>query len=404
MNSTRWGKVLLFMGIIFVSFNLRPAITSVGPLIGLIREDTGISNSLAGLITTLPLVAFAAISPLAPKIAKRFGSERSILLGLIVLGMGILIRSIGILTPLYIGTILIGIGIAICNVLLPGIVKHKFPGKVGLLTGSYTLSMAFWSGLAPGLSFPLAEKLHLGWQMSLGIWIVLLLLAIGFWLPLIWRNNEGTSRPAGNIANSSIWTSAIAWQVTLFMGLQSMVFFSFSTWLPEILHNQGLSITAAGWVVTLMLFCGLPANFLIPVLADRLPNQKGIALGIGLFCFTGIIGLLFGGNSLILIISSILIGIALGAAISHALILISLRAESASQAADLSGMAQSVGYILAAIGPFILGYLYDVYSSWTFPLILLAVVSILFTIAGIGAGRNQYVHQENNEIMTRNTL
>jgi MFS transporter, CP family, cyanate transporter len=188
------------------------------------------------------------------------------------------------------------------------------------------------------------------------------------------------------------------------MGLQSMVFFSFSTWLPEILHDKGLSITAAGWVVTLMLFCGLPANFLIPVLADRLPNQKGIALGIGLFCFTGILGLLAGGNSLILIISSILIGIALGAAISHALILISLRAASVSQAADLSGMAQSVGYILAAIGPFILGYLYDLYMSWTFPLILLAIVSILFTIAGIGAGRNQYVHQESKEILTSKTL
>lgn len=404
MNSTRWGKVLLFIGIILVAFNLRPAITSVGPLIGLIREDTGISNSLAGLLTTLPLVAFAAVSPLAPKIAKRLGSERSILLGLLVLGMGILIRSIGIIIPLYIGTIFIGIGIAICNVLLPGIVKHKFPGKVGLLTGSYTLAMAFWSGLAPGLSFPIAENLQLGWKMSLGVWIILLLIALGCWLPLIKQNNNGSARPQGNIVNSSIWSSAIAWQVTLFMGLQSMVFFSFSTWLPEILHGKGLSITAAGWIVTLMLFCGLPANFLIPVLADRLPNQKGIALGIGLFCFTGIIGLLSGGNSLILIISSILIGIALGAAISHALILISLRAASASQAAELSGMAQSVGYILAAIGPFILGYLYDVYMSWTFPLILLAIVSVLFTIAGIGAGRNQFVHEESNEIITSKTL
>jgi MFS transporter, CP family, cyanate transporter len=404
MKSTRLGKVLLFMGIIFVAFNLRPAITSVGPLIGLIRGETGISNSLAGLLTTLPLLAFAAISPIAPKIAKRLGSERSILLGLIVLGLGILIRSIGVLYPLYIGTILIGIGIAICNVLLPGIVKQKFPGKVGLLTGSYTLSMAFWSGLAPGLSFPLAENLHLGWRMSLGVWIILLLLAIGFWLPLSRRNEERASNPQKDRANLSIWTSAIAWQVTLFMGLQSMVFFSFSTWLPEILHDKGLSITAAGWVVTIMLFCGLPANFLIPILADRLPNQKGIALGIGIFCFTGILGLLFGVNSFLLIISSISIGIALGAAISHALILISLRAASVSQAADLSGMAQSVGYILAAIGPFILGYLYDVHMNWTFPLILLAIVSILFTIAGIGAGRNQYVHQGNNEIMTRKTI
>lgn len=401
MNSKGWEKGLLFLGIIFVSFNLRPAITSVGPLVGFIREDTGISNSFAGLLTTLPLLAFAAISPFAPRIAKKIGSERSILLGLILLGAGILIRTIGFLTPIYIGTILVGIGIAICNVLLPGIVKLKFPGKVGLLTGCYTLSMAFWAGMAPGLSVPLAERLNLGWEMSLGIWIILLLLAIGIWLPQI-RYHQEAPPASVKLSTSSIWTSPIAWQVTFFMGLQSMIYFSLTAWLPEILQSQGLSIATSGWMVSLMQFSGLPANFFIPILADRLPNQKGIALGIGLFCFSGLIGLLIGGNPIILTLSIVLIGIALGAAISHALTLISLRAANVNQAATLSGMAQSVGYILASIGPFLLGYLFDLHANWTLPLILLAFVSIFFTIAGIGAGRNQYVTQENNELLVHN--
>lgn len=403
MNSRSWKKGLLFLGIIFVSFNLRPAITSVGPLVGFIREDTGISNSFAGLLTTLPLLAFAAISPFAPKIAKKIGSERSILLGLILLGSGILIRTIGFLTPIYIGTILVGIGIAICNVLLPGIVKLKFPGKVGLLTGCYTLSMAFWAGIAPGLSVPLAEKLHLGWEMSLGIWIILLILAIAIWLPQILYHQEAPPT-AAKLTTSSIWGSPIAWQVTVFMGLQSMIYFSLTAWLPEILQSQGISVSTSGWMVSLMQFSGLPANFFIPILADRLPNQKGIALGIGFFCLSGLICLLIGGNPIILTIGVILIGIALGAAISHALTLISLRAANVNQAATLSGMAQSIGYVLAAIGPFLLGYLFDLYANWTLPLIILAMVSILFTIAGIGAGRNQYVTAENHEAFSQVNL
>ncbi|SEN78061.1 MFS transporter, CP family, cyanate transporter [Mesobacillus persicus] len=398
------GKWLLIIGIIFVAFNLRPAITSVGPLVGFIREDTGVSNSLAGLLTTLPLLAFALISPFAPKIASRFGTERSIFIGLCLLGVGILIRSIGLLFPIYLGTILVGLGIAICNVLLPGLVKQNFPGKVGLLTGSYTFSMAIWAGLAPGLSVPLASTLDLGWQMSLAVWVLLLFTAILIWVPQIQRNKKELIKTKLKTPSASLWSSPIAWQVTFFMGLQSMIYFSLTAWLPEIVHSQGISIATAGWMVSLMQFSGLPANFLIPILADRLPNQKGIALGIGLFCLTGLLGLLSGGNTLVLTVSIILIGIALGAAISHALTLISLRASNHSQASELSGMAQSVGYMLASIGPFILGYLYDLYANWTFPLILLAIVTILFTFAGIGAGRNQYVLQENKEAISTNSL
>lgn len=381
------------VGIIFIAFTLRPALTAVGPLVGSIRADTGISNGLAGLLTTLPLIAFATISPLTPKFAEKIGTELCILAGLLLLGSGIIIRSVGMLGALFTGTVLIGLGIAICNVLLPGIVKRSFPGKVGLLTGIYTLSMGIWAGIAPGLSTPLAQGMSLGWQAALRIWAILVLIAVFIWIPQLKKKNYSAAIPPLESANSSIWLSPIAWQVTFFMGLQSLIYFSFTAWLPEILHSEGMSISASGWMVTLLQFSGLPANFIIPVLADRLPNQKGIALGIGAFCFIGLVGLLSSGSTIISTISIIFIGIALGAAISHSLTLIGLRAANAKQAADLSGMAQCVGYLLAALGPFIIGYLFDLFHSWAIPLIMLGAVSLLMTIAGFGAGRNQYVLQ-----------
>lgn len=183
----------LMAGIIFVAFNLRPAITSVGPLIGAIRDETGISNSAAGLLTTLPLVAFALLSPFVPRIAQKLGSEWSILLGLTILGAGIAARSLGMLPPLYIGTVLIGLGVGLCNVLLPGMVKEKFPQKVGLLTGIYTFSMGICAGLAPGFSIPLAENLGLGWRLSLGVWTILIFIAIIVWLPQIRERKKNGS-------------------------------------------------------------------------------------------------------------------------------------------------------------------------------------------------------------------
>lgn len=383
----------LMAGIIFVAFNLRPAITSVGPLIGAIRDETGISNSAAGLLTTLPLVAFALLSPFVPRIAQKLGSEWSILLGLTILGAGIAARSLGMLPPLYIGTVLIGLGVGLCNVLLPGMVKEKFPQKVGLLTGIYTFSMGICAGLAPGFSIPLAENLGLGWRLSLGVWTILIFIAIIVWLPQIRERKKKTAAPKVSAPKGSIWSSPIAWQVTLFMGLQSMVYFSATTWLPEILHSQGREIAAAGWMVTVLQFSGLPVNFIIPVLADRLPNQKGIALGIGLFTFAGLMGLLMNVNAIISNISIVLLGIGLGAAISHSLTLIGLRAENAKQAASLSGMAQSVGYLLAGAGPILIGSLYDLFHSWTVPLIFLMIITAIFTISGIGAGRDQFVLQ-----------
>lgn len=395
-------NTLLIFGIIFVAFNLRPSITAVGPLIGSIRTDTGMSNSVAGLITTLPLLAFAFLSPLAPKLAQKIGKEMTIFLALIFLGIGLVIRSSGMVFTLFLGTAIIGVGIAFCNVILPGIVKQSFPLKVGLMTGIYTVSMGAFAGIAPGISVPLANKLHMGWQGSLSVWIVLIGVALFVWFPQVKKSEFSAHTKVFSTQKTSMLSSPLAWQVTLFMGLQSLIYFCFITWLPEMLYSQGISAATAGWMVSILQFSGIPANFIIPVIADRLSNQKSLAIGIGALCLIGILGLLIGGNIILITFSIMCIGIGTGAAISLALTLIGLRVVNAEQAANLSGMAQSIGYFLAALGPFFLGFLFDILHSWTVPLLLLILVTFIMTVVGYGAGRNQYVLETRDNSNTVN--
>lgn len=388
---------LLIAGIIFVAFNLRPAITSVGPLISFIREDTGMSNSLAGFITTLPLLAFAFLSPLAPKISQKIGKEATILTALIFLGIGLFIRSSGMVFTLFLGTAIIGLGVAICNVILPGIVKQSFPTKIGLMTGMYTVSMGAMAGIAPGISVPLADSFYLGWQGSLRIWLILVIPALFIWtLQSKRKENHLNSSFHMKAPHSSMLRSGLAWQVTLFMGLQSTIYFCFITWLPEMLYSHGISISTAGWMVSILQFSGIPANFIIPIIADRVATQKGIVIAIGVLCMSGLVGLIIGGHILLLTLAIISIGIGTGAAISLALTLMVLRAANAEQAANLSAMSQSIGYLLAAIGPILLGFIFDIFHSWSAALLLLMAITVIMTLAGIGAGGNQYVLDEDS--------
>ncbi len=392
MSNQMKRKLLLVLGIVFVAFNLRPAITSVGPLIGWIRADLDISNGTAGFLTTLPLIAFALLSLAAPQLSRKWGNELTVFAGLIILACGILIRSTGTVPGAFLGTSLIGIGVAIGNVLLPGIVKEKFPDKVGLMTSVYTTSMATFAAVGSGLSIPLAEGMHLGWKSSLAFWIVFAISAILIWFPQLGSHDKSSSVQPVTIATGqcSMWRSPLAWQVTFFMGLQSFLFYCTVAWLPAILQSHGINEALAGWLVSIMQFIGLPATFITPVLANRLPHQKGIAMIIGTIQLAGILGL-FASNMFILIISIVLNGIAQGASISLALAFLGMRTVNAGEAARLSGMSQSVGYVLAAIGPILLGFLFDWTQSWDSSLVVLSLATILMTFAGMGAGRRGYV-------------
>ncbi|MEK4354976.1 MFS transporter [Paenibacillus sp. FSL R5-0475] len=384
--------ILLISGIVLVAFNLRPAITSVGPLVGIIQEDVGLAHWSAGLLMSIPLISFAVMSSLVPRIAARLSNEKTLLLGLVILLVGICIRSISMTLFIFVGTLLIGVGIAIGNVLLPVVVKEKFPQKFGLMTSIYSTSMGLFASLASGISIPLAHGLKLGWDGALIVWGIPTIIAIVVWILLIRLNPaKDNAVKSVRISAKQIWRSPLAWKIALFMGFQSSLFYITMSWLPEILYNYGISRGTAGWLLSFTQIVGVPVSFLVPILAGRLRSQVWIAFALGMCSIVGYGGLSMGSSYPIMILSIILIGIALGGNFPLALSYIGIRARNGNQAAELSGMAQSTGYMLAAIGPILIGYLYDMTQVWTIPLITLIVISGVVTTFGMLSGRDKYV-------------
>jgi CP family cyanate transporter-like MFS transporter len=236
------------LGFVLLAANLRPALTSVAPLIGQIRSNTEISNGVAGLLTTLPLLAFGVLSPVAPRLARWFGMERMLLVSMLVLAVGILLRSAGEVAALFVGTAILGAAIAVGNVLLPSLVKREFPERVGLMTSIYSAALGFSAAIAAGASFPIAQQTGIGWQASLALWALLALVAAAAWLPQIRSARPASASAETSQGVSGLWRSPLAWQVTLFMGLQSLAYYVVLTWLPEILQEVvgGMSASLAG--------------------------------------------------------------------------------------------------------------------------------------------------------------
>jgi MFS transporter, CP family, cyanate transporter len=384
---------LLVLGILFIAANLRSPLTSVGPLVGSIHESLGISNTMAGSLTTIPLLAFALFSTFAPRIAQRFGMAPVLLASLALLAIGIILRSLSGVGTLVTGTVLLGLSIAICNVLLPGLIKKEFPQKVGIMTGSYSVSMNLCGAIASGISVPIAHGLGMGWSGALGCWGVLTVVSLLLWLPQMRFHHKSASsvEVEKEMEPVNLWRSNLAWKVTLFMGLQSLLFYTIVSWFPEILQQRGFSPDTAGWMVSLMQFAVLPVTFIVPILAGRMASQRTLAaISAGLF-FLGIFGVSY-GNSTFIPLWFIMIGIGVGSSFSLSMMFFALRTQNTHQAAELSGMAQSIGYLLAAIGPTLFGLLHDVTHNWAAPLLMLEIVSIFLLIFGLGAGGNRFVN------------
>lgn len=376
----------LFCAIILLSFCLRPSITGVGPLIPIIRADLMLSNSWAGFLTTLPLLAFATFSLFSSAIGHAIGYVRAIVLGLVILGFGIVIRVQDGAFLLYFGTALTGIGIVICNVLLIPLIKEKLPNQVGLMTSAYTTGLSLFAAIGTGVSIPLAE-VH-GWRGSLLAWIVVVILTLMVWIPQVRKDKvkvEQIAEPKG----VKVWRSKLAWQVSLFMGLQSFIFFTLITWLPDLLVDKGLSLGRAGLVVMLMQIVGLSGTFLAPLVAVRFKEQTVIAMALGLSYILGF-STLFSSSMGLIYLGLTLIGFSLGASISMAYVLIGLR-TSGRTTAELSGMSQSAGYYLASIGPILVGLLFDIAVSWNLFIMIMIGSAIAFTYLGSEVGRDRKI-------------
>ncbi|MDD3167885.1 MAG: MFS transporter [Eubacteriales bacterium] len=387
------SRKLLLAAIIGISFSLRAPITSIGSLAGLIHDDLGVSNGFVGFITTLPLIAFAVCSPFISKVSDRLGIGKTMLAGLIAIVAGGVLRSYTGIAGLLIGTALVGVGISVANVLIPSIVKLKYPDKIGLITGIYITSMAIFASIGAGVSYPLAMA-GMGWKSASVVWAGIALFAIFAWLP---QRKQGTHAQAAAAVHGkdgaghpdAIWKSPLAWYITLFFGLQSLNFYSLTAWIPSILQSNGMTPETAGYMALWFQLIGIPASFLVPILAARVKNQRTIVAGACAAYFLGITMLILLHSTLEVVIALLFLSSGGAAAFSWSMVMLSLKTRDAQQAIALSGMAQSVGYSLAAVGPTLCGVLFDFTGTWSPVLGLFLGITFAMAATGILASKRE---------------
>ncbi len=378
---------LLLLGLILVALNLRPALSSMAPLLSEVSRSLGLSSAQAGLLTTLPVLCLGLFAPLAPVLARRFGAERVVLGILLTLAGGIVLRSAFGQVGLFVGSILAGASIGVIGVLLPGIVKRDFAKQAGTMTGVYTMALCLGAAMAAGATVPLSEQLGHSWALGLGFWVVPALLAAVFWLPQV-GEKHGAHQVAYRVRG--LLRDPLAWQVTLYMGLQSSLAYIVFGWLPSILIGRGLTPTQAGLVLSGSVIVQLISSLAAPWLATRGKDQRLAIVIVMLMVLGGLFGSLYAPLDG-LWGWAILLGLGQGGSFSLALTLIVLRSRDAHVAANLSSMAQGFGYTLASLGPFAVGVVHDLTGGWNALGWIFGLVGLGAIIAGIGAGRTLYV-------------
>lgn len=384
------SRQLFLIALLLIAANLRAALTGVGPVLETIRQDLAMSAAAGGLLASVPVLIFAVFAPLA-RLARQFGAERMILVGLVVLLAGLLLRSAGGATPLFTGTIVLAIGIASTNVLLPVVIKQHYPDRVPSMTMAYATVMGATAALASGVTVPLAQWLPGGWRSALASWALLAVVACVAWLPHARAPAAAaaTDQPQPHRKGAAVrpvWRTGIAWQIAGFMGLQSTVFYIAINWFPVILLEAGFSAAAAGWLLTLYQAAALLAGLAVPHLIRRFRDQRGLALTLGLLTMLAILGILaLPGLAMLWVI---VLGCGSGPALILALSFMGLRAKNHESAATLSLLAQGVGYFVAGLGPVAFGLVHDVSGGWTWALLGTAAVAAGMGAFGLGAGRS----------------
>lgn len=383
-SSTPHGAaaVIAAIGIMLVAANLRPPVVSVAPLLDDIVADLGFSSAVAGLLTTLPVLCFGLSAPFAPRLASRFGIERTVFVSMIVLIAAMVLRFVPNAVALFAGSALVGAAIGVCNVVLPSLIKRDFAHRSGLMTGLYSMTLSGGAAIAAGLTVPIDHAVGENWRLTLLSWSMLAVVAVVVWVPQLRR----VHRVAVTHVAPSLRRNRIAWAITVFMGTQSMIFYTFSAWLPTYLVELGRSDAEAGAVLAVGQICALTASLVIPIIAARYADQRLITLVVLAICAAGFIGLVCTDSPVTLWAIMIMIGP--GASISLALLFMVLRSPSTAVTSQVSGMAQSIGYIVAALGPILIGALHDATDSWKLAMGVLGLVVIPQALSTLVAARD----------------
>ena len=392
MNPTT-RRLLALVGIVVLAFNLRPAAVSIGPVLGDLRADLDMSGAEAGLLTSLPVVAFAVFGGLAARLARAVGPHRLTLASLLAVVVGLLLRSrVESVTGFLLLSLLALAGMATANVLLPSLVKRHFPSRIGSVTAAYSTALAVGLTSASVLTVPIGEALG-GWRAGLALWAVTAAVAAVPWLALATEDSHARAGvPRGDepaVGLGQVARTRLGWLMALFFGLQSMQAYSIFGWFPAIYRDAGFSSTTAGLLLGVVTATSIPTSLVVPALAARLPDVRALVIGFFGCYVVGYVGLALAPVAGAWL-WAVLVGLGT-ASFPLALTLIGLRARTATGTAALSGFTQSVGYLVAAPGPFLVGLLNDVTDGWTVPLLAMTALTVPLLVVGLGIARPAYV-------------
>ena len=376
------NKVIILLGIILLGMILRTPITSVGAIIGPLKNLLEINNTVAGLITTIPLIAFAIFSPFVAKISNKIGLEKTLYLAAIVTSIGLLLRFYINTSVFFVTTFIIGVGLTVGNVLLPGLAKKYFPENLGVMTGFYAVVMNVSASVAAGISYPIlssnvgGEKFSTG--LAVNIWLIVSILNIVIYA-IITKNSKSERIEDKKSGGKGYLRSLKMWSVMLSMGLQSALFYCSVSWFAEIMISKGFTPSEAGLLLSISQFAQFPSTFLVPVLAEKIKNKLIIPIFIAMGYVASLIGMIYiQGNFALMTVYIVLFALAGGGSFSYVMYLFSAKSKNEEEAADISGLAQAGGYWLAAIFPPLLGYVRDVLNWDVAIYILIVTASLLF--------------------------
>ncbi|HEY0359719.1 MAG TPA: MFS transporter [Mycobacteriales bacterium] len=368
-------------GVVLVAHTMRQAVAGVPPLL----DRLHLGGTAASFLVTVPVLCFAVGALAGPALRRRLGEERAVFALMAALFVGLVVRALTPEWALFAGTIVGGFAIALLNVLIPSLIKHRFPNRVGAMMAAYTMAITVGASLAAGVTVPVLHATGDSTSWALGVWAIPVAVALLVWIPQLRvgpaQADSGERRPR------SLWRDALAWNVMAFMGLVTLIYFACLSWLPAIYVDRGVDESEAGFLLMVMNLTGLVGNLVAPMMAERMRDQRVAVAATVAIATAGVLGIWLAPASTALVWVT-LFGISQGAALSLALLLMVLRAPDPVTAARLSSMAQAGGYLIGAAGPLVMGLLYTATGGWTAPMVFLLVTTLLGLPPGLAAGRD----------------
>ncbi|AEV95739.1 MFS transporter [Pediococcus claussenii] len=373
-NKIYFGTLVVLLGA-----NLRLMIVAIPPILSTIQKSLNIPSSISGVLMSIPLICFGVFSAFSGSLGKKFGSKNMMLAALGLMTIGDLLRVYSDWLMI-LGTIIVGLTITILNVLLPLFLIEN-TNQVRQMTGVYSVSMGVWAALGSAVVVPIANAV--GWQMAIQALAVVSLVTA-----LLLTTTKNSTKGYDNvetekaIITGTTWRQPLIWILAIFTGLQSFIYYGMLTWMPAILVSRGFSVADAGAIVGLVQLAGLPGSFFVPIWAEKVQLRKPLVITFGLTYLIGFIGLMFLQAGILLVLDTVILGFAFGGAFVYALSMITISARSTAEVADISGMTQTVGYLIAAVSPLIIGMLHQ-FVGWNILIVGLIIIAAVVTALGL---------------------